>query len=179
VPTSPSVRTPVGLLCSSRLRPSAPPMTIAAPSRSTISIQPSVGPHHRSKHLMLRRRRSLAHPLHALNILTPLRSQRREGDEIAGNCDRPHQRPPSFMGIGLCRQGRSRTGNAKHWSSRAHRMPMAKRPSLTGTAARQRNATCVNARCRGAHAGDRASPDRSGGARPPPSRRRHWQRPAA
>src|SRR5262245_34125398 len=57
---------PVGLLCSSRLRPSAPPMSIAAPIRSTISVQPSMGPHHRLKHLMPRRLMDLADPLRAL-----------------------------------------------------------------------------------------------------------------
>src|SRR5215813_14563866 len=55
-----------GLVVQSRLRPSAPPMSIAAPIRSTMSVQPSMGPYHRLKHLMLRRLVDLAHPLRAL-----------------------------------------------------------------------------------------------------------------
>src|SRR4051794_4221894 len=38
-PTSPRVRTPVGLPCRSRLRPRTPPIRVAAESRSAISIQ--------------------------------------------------------------------------------------------------------------------------------------------
>src|SRR5947209_11381418 len=40
-PTSPRQRTPIGLPCRSRLRPSAPPASAAAPRRITISHQSS------------------------------------------------------------------------------------------------------------------------------------------
>src|ERR1043165_6528857 len=40
-PTSPSVRTPIGLPCSSRLRPIKPPAIVAAPRRRIISVQSS------------------------------------------------------------------------------------------------------------------------------------------
>src|SRR5690242_15853069 len=40
-PTSPSVRTPIGLPCRSRLRPINPPATVAAPRRRIISAQSS------------------------------------------------------------------------------------------------------------------------------------------
>jgi hypothetical protein len=171
MPTSPSVRTPVGLFVQ---------LTIEA--KRTANEHRGAEP----KHDICPAEHGAASPIegpYATPPRGPCASSLSLGTNgaLAPRSPRREELTPSGIAVGLTtlhghrhvptRKAMHR--NAKHWSSRA------KRPSLTETAARQTSAACVNARCRGARARDRASPGRSGDARPPPSRRRRWQRPAA